>query len=272
MSSQPVPHVHDDTCSDCGTAVGLVDGSDRCPACFERHLFNLDVGFLDSYRKFGARSRSIVAETCLRGLVLASPDHRKVLAMMIFEQYVAAMNDLAGMFVALKRRHEAPILQTFTEFRLDAANAVAFFDAVQNATDVELCQALELPLPGQVASLCTHLDEVQAYQVAVAIYHLVQDLRRATDKGNAGALMLAQLNGQIGGALITEDAKWLNGASSGLTPDQVAMLVLDSKRRSIYVQGLTADEGAMGRVVDSIDTVTRAISNLIYAYLETNGL
>ena len=50
------------------------------------------------------------------------------------------------------------------------------------------------------------------------------------------------------------------------------MLVLDSKRRSIYVQGLTADESAMGQVVDAIDSATRAASNLIFAYLQTHDL
>ena len=49
------------------------------------------------------------------------------------------------------------------------------------------------------------------------------------------------------------------------------MLVLDSKQRAVLVQGLTADESAMGQVVDAIDTATRAASNLIYAYLELSN-
>ncbi|HWC29841.1 MAG TPA: hypothetical protein VG845_07145, partial [Dehalococcoidia bacterium] len=73
-----------DLCDDCGLPALEDEESRRCPACFERELYSLDVGFLDSYRKFGARGRLIVAETCMRGLVLASPEHRKVLAMQIF--------------------------------------------------------------------------------------------------------------------------------------------------------------------------------------------
>ena len=271
MNYQPVPS--EDTCSDCGTALEHSHEGERCLVCFERYLYDIDVGFLENYRKFGCRSRLVVAETCLRGLVLDTPEHRKVLAMTIFEQYVQAMNDLAGLFVAIRNKDNAPILKSFMEFRLDARNAAAFFDAVQSVTDVELCTALDLPLPGQVRYLYPNLNEKDSYDTAVAIYQLVQDLRKATSQGNEAAIALAQLAGQSGAAVLASDASWLNNdASRKLTPDQVALLVLDSRRRSVYVQGISAEEGAMGQVVDAIDTVTRAASNMIYAYLQTNDL
>jgi len=269
MSSYPSPN---DLCSDCGSQIEPHAGEARCPACFDNYLYDLDVGFLDSYRRFGCRSRLIVAETCLRGLALESPEHRKVLAMTIFEQYVLAMTDLAGLFHAFGRRREAPIVRSFLEFKLDARTSMAFFDAVRGVNDAELCGALDLPLPAEVAASCRHLDREDAYSLSVAIHHLLQDLRKVTAQGESGALALAQMSGQVGGAVIAADAKWLNGAAADLTPDQVALLVLDSRRRSLFVQGLTAEEGAMGQVVDAIDTATRAASNLIYAYLQTNGL
>jgi hypothetical protein len=119
---------------------------------------------------------------------------------------------------------------------------------------------------------CPHLNKEDAYSVSVAFHHLMQDLRKVTDQGELAALALAQFAGQSGAAVLANDARWLQDAGSHITPDQVAMLVLDSKRRSIYVQGLTAEEGAMGEVVDAIDTVTRAASNLIFAYLQVNDL
>ena len=268
MTSYPAPS---DLCSDCGTTIELHSGDARCPACFDTYLYGVDVGFLDSYRRFGARSRLIVAESCLRSLALESPEHRKVLAMTIFEQYVLAMTDLAGLFLAFSRRHEAPILRTFLDFKLDASSSTAFFDAVRKVNQMQLCAALDLPLPQEVAAACPHLDKDEAYSVSVALHHLDQDLRKVTDHGEAGALALAQMAGQIGGAVITSDAKWLDGAAN-LTPDQVAMLVLDSRHRNLYVQGLTADEGAMSQVVDSIDSATRAASNLVFAYLQTHNL
>jgi hypothetical protein len=269
MSSYPAPS---DLCSDCGTEIEPHTGDARCPACFDKYLYDIDVGFLDSYRRFGARSRLIVAETCLRGLALESPEHRKVLAMQIFEQYILAMSDLAGLMLAFRNRHEAPIVKTFLDFRLDRKSSLDFFDAVRSVNDAQLCAALDLPLPAYVGAICPHLSKEDAYSVSVAIHHLTQDLRKVTDHGEAGALALAQMAGQVGGAVLASDAKWLNGHASSLNPDQVAMLVMDSKRRSIYVQGLTADETAMGHVVDAIDSATRAASNLVFAYLQTHDL
>jgi hypothetical protein len=192
--------------------------------------------------------------------------------MTIFEQYVQAMADLAGLFVAFQKRREAPILRTFLDFRLDPPSATAFFETIRNTSNPELCAMLDIPMPGYVSALCPHLSEEETYSVSVAVHHLMLDLRKATEHGEAGALALAQLSEQVGGAIIAPDARWLNGDAKDLNPDEVAMLVMDSKRRSFYVQGLTADEGAMGQVVDALDTVTRAASNLIFAYLQTKDL
>ncbi len=272
MNSQSLPT--SDFCSDCGVAVedhhGAHAGGSRCPVCFDRYLTDLDAGFLESYRRFGCRSRLVVAETCLRGLVLDTPEHRKVLAMTIFEQYVLAMTDLAGLLSAFRHREEAPILKSFMDFRLDAATALDFFESIQSVSDTQICADLDLPLPAEVAERCRHLNPEDAYSVSVAIDHLVQDLRKSTDKANA--LALAQVAGQGGSVVTANDTKWLNGAGNDITPDQVAMLVLDSRNRSLAVQGLTADENSMGQVIDAIDTVTRAGSNLIFAYLQTHDL
>ena len=46
----------------------------------------------------------------------------------------------------------------------------------------------------------------------------------------------------------------------------------DERTPRTQQRGLSADEGVMGNVVDAIDTVTRAASNLIYAYLQANDL
>jgi hypothetical protein len=72
--------------------------------------------------------------------------------------------------------------------------------------------------------------------------------------------------------VISQDTGWLDGAGARLTPDQVAMLALDSRRRNLHVQGISAEERPLAEVVDAIDTVTRAASNLAYAYLQTNDL
>ena len=272
MSTHPLAN---DLCSDCGTTVELrlgPSGEGRCLACFDRYLYSLDAGFLESYRRFGCRSHLIVAETCLRGLVLDTPDHRKVLAMTIFERYLHAMSDLAGLFLAFRDRHTAPILRSFFQFRLDAGSASDFFDTVRALGDADLCRLLDLPLPAEAESACPHLSREEAYSLSVAVHHLMRDLRKSTERGDAAALALAQLVGEAGGVVLAADAGWLNGAGPDLTPDQVALFALDSRRRALRVHGLTADEAAMGHVVDAIDTTTRAASNLIYAYLQAHDL
>ena len=150
LSAEPVPYA--DTCADCGADIEHHHGHGdaRCPACFEKQLYDIDAGFLENYRKFGCRSRLTVAETCLRGLVLAAPDHRKVLAMTIFEQYVLSMSDLAGLFLAFRNREQAPIMKSFMEFKLDAASALDFFESVQSMGDYQLCAVLGLPMPFQI--------------------------------------------------------------------------------------------------------------------------
>ncbi|HEX5139737.1 MAG TPA: hypothetical protein VFX19_02230, partial [Dehalococcoidia bacterium] len=163
-------------------------------------------------------------------------------------------------------------LKTFLEFKLDPQNSMEFFQTIRSMSDPEICAMLELPLPGMVRMMCPHLSADDAYSLSVALHQLTQELRKVTDQGEAGALALAQIAGQMGGAVLASDARWLDGSSNDINPDQVALLVLDSRRRNIYVQGLTADEGSMGRVVDAVDTATRAASNLIYAYLQTNNL
>jgi DNA-directed RNA polymerase subunit RPC12/RpoP len=269
VNYQPVQS--SDSCSDCGSALEYHDHGSRCPACFDRYLFDLDAGFLESYRRFGCRSRLVVAETCLRGLVVDTPEHRKVLAMTIFEQYVQAMNDLAGLFIAMRNRNQAPVLKSFLEFRIDSASAALFFDAVQSVSNAQLCAALDLPMPYEVAARSPHLSAKDRHELEIAVHHLMQDLRKATDQGEGAAFALAQFAGSAANGVIANDARWLDGGSE-LTPDQVALLVLDSRRRVVSVQGLTADENAMGQVVDAIDTVTRAASNLIYAYLQSHNL
>lgn len=270
VSAEPVPSSVDNTCAECGAELDHQHSSAeaRCPACFERQLYHIDAGFLENYRKFGCRGRLTVAETCLRGLVLAAPDTRKVLAMTIFEQYVLAMSDLAGLFHAFRNREHAPIVKSFMEFKLDQANALEFFESVQEMGDYQLCATLGLPLPFQIEAQCPHLDAKESYEVGVAIHHLLQDLRRATDKESA--VYLAQF-ASAGGGVIASNADFLP-EQHGVTPDQVALLVLDSKRRSLMVQGLTAEEGPMAQVIDAIDTVTRAGSNLIFAYLQSHDL
>ncbi len=64
-------------CVACGAPIpGHGARAVRCVGCFETYLRGVDAAFLDNLSRFGIRGRQVVAETCLRALVLANADDR----------------------------------------------------------------------------------------------------------------------------------------------------------------------------------------------------
>jgi hypothetical protein len=223
-----------------------------------------DDEFLQSYARLGVTSRRTVAETCLRGLVLESPPARKVLAMAIIEQFLLASADLIGLVHAIRDRAQRPIVQSFLSFRLDAGASRSFFAGLE-MPDAELLDAIGLPPPELVSLRYPALPSPDAHRLALALQSLLRDLR-TTAQRSSSALLLSELAGRIGsGAALTDRPSWL--AEGALRPDQVASLVLDERRRQLVLQAVPVDEQQLGEVVDAIDCMTRAASNLIYAYL-----
>ena len=255
------------TCRECGRALPLgVDGERalRCAACFDSYLRAIDEDFLQSYAKLGVASRRTVAETCLRGLVLESPPARKILAMAIVEQFLLASADLIGLVQAVRERAQRPIVQSFLSFRLDAGASSAFFSELELG-DSELLDAVGLPSPELVATRYPALPSARARDLAGALRSLLRDLR-TTAQRSSSAFLLSELAGQVGsGAAITDQPSWLT--EGAMRPDQVASLVLDERLRQLVLQTVPVDEHQLGEVVDAIDCMTRAASNLIYAYL-----
>ena len=61
------------TCPECGRPLSFHSSEERpvrCDECFDGYLREIDNDFLASYGQLGVTSRRVVAETCLRGLVL----------------------------------------------------------------------------------------------------------------------------------------------------------------------------------------------------------
>ena len=258
----------DAACRECGEALSHNPWETRpvrCEACFEVYLREIDSEFLASYGELGVTTRRTVAETCLRGLVLEMPPQRKVLAMAIVEQFLLASADLIGLTHAIRERHHEPIVRSFLAFRLDGATSQAFFTELLEAPDDELLDAFGLPAPEQVSLRYPALEAPHARELSSALQALMRDLR-ATGKRSASALLLSELAGQLrsGPALASRS---LRPGEDGLRPDQVASLVLDERRRSLAMQAVSVDENQLGAIVDAIDCMTRASSNLIYAFL-----
>jgi hypothetical protein len=257
----------DQTCDECGSALVLRDGEHavRCASCFDGYLREIDNEFLQSYATLGVTARRTVAETCLRGLVLESPPARKILAMAIWEQFFLSSADLIGLTKSLRERNETPIVQSFLAFQLDRESAYAFFAQLSNGGDIELLDSLGLPVPEAVATRCPSLPTTDARALSIAIDALLRDLRTTAERSSS-ALLLSELSGQIrGGPALTDRPSWL--AEGAMRPDQVATLVLDERRRQLVLRAVPVDEHQLGEVVDAIDCMTRASSNMIYAFL-----
>ena len=256
------------TCAECGRPLSLHPGEERparCDPCFDGYLRQLDNDFLASYAELGVVSRRTVAETCLRALTLEQPRARKVLALAIMEQFLLASGDLIGLYRALRNREKESIARSFLSFRLDGESAQAFFADLAEAPDEELLAGLGLPLPERVRARYPTLPDDYAKEVATALRTAVHDLRATAQRPGASGL-LGELAGQVrSGPALAGQTSWL--PQDGLRPDQVASLVLDERKRQLVVRAVPVDEHRLAEVVDAIDCITSAASNLIYAYL-----
>ena len=256
-------------CRDCGQPVSFHAGDAtpaRCPACFDGFMRTRDAEFLSSYAELGVASRRIMAETCLRALVMASPPHRKVLAMNIMEQYVLAASDLVGLYRAIKQRGSEPLMRAFLGFRLDRASALSFFQEMATTPGVELLARLGLPSPDDIARRCPSLPKGDVKDLKKALVQMLGDLKRTGEMGESAALALVQMAGEsrAGGALVKQST-WLDNV--GLRPDQVASIALDERRRTVSVTAISVDEKRLQSIVGVIDAMTNASSNLIYGVL-----
>jgi hypothetical protein len=193
--------------------------------------------------------------------------------MAIWEQFFLSSGDLIGLAQSIRERNERPIVQSFLAFQLDREAAAAFFEQLADGGEIELLEALGLPAPEAVAARCPSLPAKDARTLSVAIESLLRDLR-TTAQRSSSALLLSELSGQIrGGPALTDRPSWLGEGVlrsepvERMRPDQVASLVLDERRRQLVLRAIPVDEQQLGEVVDAIDCMTRASSNLIYAYL-----
>lgn len=255
-------------CRECGRPVSSHDDrrAVRCAVCFDAFLSERDAEFLGSYSELGVASRRVVAETCFRALVMESPPHRKVLAMNIMEQYALAASDLVALYAALKQRGRAPVMRTMAQFKLDRASATGFFHEIINTPVPDLLEGLGLPMPDAIGQRCPSLPKKDVEDLRRVMEQMLYDLQFTGTMGETAALALAQMAGQNrdGSALLAQSA-WLDNV--GLRRDQVAAMSIDEARRTVNVNAISVDEKKLEHVVTSINAMTRAAQNMIYAVL-----
>lgn len=252
-------------CAECGRPVAGVDGTRavRCGPCFDGYLRSVDAGFLEHYAEFGARARRVVAETCLRALVLANAGDRKLLGMTVYEQFVGAASDLIALVAALRARAAVPIARTFLDFRPDDEAVRGFFGDVAALSGVELLAAVGLPAPERVQP---GLPRATQRDVTRALRDALADLARLSEFRDLGERALVLAAGHFAGAAALADrTAWLAGRE--LSAGQVASVALDARRGRLDIAALRVDEERLAQVVDAIDVMTRLARNLTYAFV-----
>jgi len=264
--SDPSPAPH---CLTCGAPADVSDESERCDLCLDRDLRTIDAAFLDSYARFGARSRQVVAEACLRALVLSDLADRKILGVTVYEQFVQASADLINLYYALQAREQRSIAHSFLSFSLDQAHSLNFFADVLEFSPTDLLDLLGLVHPDRVPELFPELTKRESRELVKTLRELHADLNRLTDYQEIGETALVRAAEQMRSvSALTDRFPWAEAVP--LAGDQVASLAIDLHRGKLSLSALSVDESRLGEVVDGIDVMTRLTRNLIYAFLSIN--
>jgi hypothetical protein len=260
-----------ETCPVCGAPVLAGPSAvERCDTCLDRYLRSIDATFLDSYTRFGARSRQVVAEACLRSLVLSDLADRKILGVTVYEQFVQAMADLINLYNALQNRQRRSIAYSFLSFSLDQAYCLNFFSDLLEFSPGTILDMLGLAHPERVAALYPELTKRESRELMRALHEALADFDRLTGYQELGEVTLVRASEQMRSVFaIADRVPWK--ADTQLRGDQVAAIALDACRGKISLDTLSVDEPRLAQVVDGIDVITRLTRNLIYAYLSIHA-
>ncbi len=253
-------------CEGCGEEFDLANTDPRarvCAPCWNRSLEAVEVAFLDNYAKFGAKAHRTVAEALFRSQALADPDDRKVIGMRIVEEYLNAAQDLMALYVALRRRHEQPLLITFTNFELTAPSVAAFRILTAGRSSDELLRDLQLPTLADVDAARGEIPRKDWRQFAGAVLAISNGIERVQKVDQGVLLELA--DGLKQSSALTHKLDWL--PDKRMNPDQVALIVLNQRRRVLMTHALAIHEPQLEVFIDAIDKITAAARDLIWLYL-----
>ena len=251
-------------CGECGVEFEAADGGARaCAPCFDRSLEALEAGFLESYAKFGAKGHRTVAEALFRSQALADPDDRKLMGMRIVEEYLGAAQELMALYVALRRRRQQPLIRSFLEFELSAASVGAFRALTIGRTPEELMRDLGLPIFSDVEAARGEIPRRDWKQFAAATASVAHGIERVQKLDQGVLLELA--DGLKSSSALAHKLDWL--PERRMNPDQVALVVLNSRRRVVLAHALSVHEPQLEVFIDAIDKITAASRDAIWLYL-----
>ena len=230
---------------------------------FRAYLDALEGPFLENYARFGATSTRVVSEALFRELVLAPPDHRKILGMRIVEEYLDAVGGLMALCAALQSRRTAAVLTTFMAHRLTPSSVAAFNRAILGRSSDQVLRDLGLPTRAEIDAARDGVTKRDYRQLCAALTAVTDGLQRAT-KAEQGALLLLA-GGLENSSTLTNSLDWLPDRSMG--SNQVALMVLEEKRHRIATHSLTIDEKQLEQFALAVGTISQASRDLIWLYL-----
>ena len=223
----------------------------------------LETPFLDNYAAFGGKAHRTVAEALFRGLVLADPDARKVMGMRIVEEYLAAAEEFMGLYMALRGRQARPIVETFMQFRLNPATLTAFLNVTQGRDPDWIMRDLGLPTILDVESARRDVPKRQYRQFRAAVTAVAGGLTRVAKVEHGALLHLS--DGLRESQALADRVDWLPDRT--MNPDQVALLVLDKRRRTMATHALTINESQLELFIDAIGKITGGACDMVWLYL-----
>ncbi|HJN91385.1 MAG TPA: hypothetical protein QGF05_01510, partial [Dehalococcoidia bacterium] len=188
--------------------------------------------------------------------------------MRIVEEYLAAAQELIGLYLALCNRRRAPIVQTFMDFDLSDASLAVFKALTEGRTDEELLRDLAFPTLGDVEAARGEIGKRDLGQMRAAVAAVPRGLERVR-RVEAGALL--QLNdGLKRSRTLAQQTDWIPDRE--IQPHQVALLVLEQRQRKLLTHTLSIDERQLEAFIGAIDRITRASRDLIWLYLHMEDL
>jgi hypothetical protein len=185
------------------------------------------------------------------------------MGMRIVEEYLAAAEEFMGLYMALRGRAVQPVVRSFMHFRLNPASLTAFLNLTQGRDADWILRDLGLPTISDVESARRDIPKRQYKQFRAAVTAVAGGLNRVAKVEHGALLHLSE--GLRDSRALADHVDWLPERS--MNPDQVALLVLDQRRRTMATHALAINEPQLERFIDALGAITGAGRDMIWLYL-----
>lgn len=258
-------------CASCGKSIEIRAKDDensqgwKCKRCFFEELRERERPFLENYVGFGSKARWQTAKVLLDGYQGARSALRRLIEVRIFEQYVAATEDLIMIYEALKRRGEQPVLYTLLSFQVKPEESRRFYEEVNAQSPSELLQSLGFP---PLYDFLKSFPSENAEQAQKVYKGIVKGLKAASARRNE--LIYKTYNKIKHGFIVAETPR--TQADGEVAGDAIFYWHdrLKGKGEEPYrlqEARLFRDAQHLSQLVDTIEALRNTAMNLIQGYL-----